>query len=157
MRVFVRVPQTYAPRVHTGVSAAIEIAEFSNERFQGKVVRTAEAIDPATRTLLTEIDVPNPAGKLLPGAFAQVHFQGNTNVDKLTIPVSAILFRAAGPQAAVVAANQVVELRKLAIGRDYGTTVEILAGLTPQDRVVANPSDSLEDGQKVELAGGARP
>jgi RND family efflux transporter MFP subunit len=154
LRVFVSVPQAYAQSVHAGVGAAVEIAEFARGRVQGRVVRTADAIDPATRTLLTEIDVPNPAGKLLPGAFAQVHFPGNANVSKLTVPVNAILFRAEGPRAAVVGPQGVVELRKLAIGRDYGTSLEILGGLGSQDRVVINPSDSLEDGQSVQLAQG---
>ena len=156
LRVFVSVPQAYAPSVHEGVKAAIEIAEFAHGRVQGKVVRTADAIDPATRTLLTEIDVPNPDGKLLPGSFAQVHFAGSANASKLTLPVSAILFRAEGPRAAVVGANRTIELRKLAIGRDYGTAVEILGGLSPLDQVVTNPSDSLEDGQSVQLAEGGQ-
>jgi multidrug efflux pump subunit AcrA (membrane-fusion protein) len=116
-----------------------------------KVVRTAEAIDPATRTLLTEVDVPNKEGRLLPGSFGEVHFAVGSGVNKVTIPVNAMLFRAEGPRVAVVGSSGKVELRPINIGRDYGTTLEILGGVLPTDQIVVNPADSLEDGQRVNV------
>jgi multidrug efflux pump subunit AcrA (membrane-fusion protein) len=118
-------------------------------------VRNADSIDPTTRTLLTEIDVPNPKGALLPGAYAQVRFDLSIKVANLSVPVNALMFRAEGARAAVVDANGKVHLRPVTIGRDYGTTLEIVAGLQPSDSVVLNPSDSLEDGQQVAIAQGA--
>ena len=117
-------------------------------------MRTAEAIDPATRTLNTEIDVPNGQGRLLPGSYAQVHFALKEQVQRLTVPANALLFRAEGPRAAVVGSGSKVQLRPVAIGRDFGTTVEIVSGLEQSDAVVLSPSDSLEDGQLVRIAGG---
>jgi RND family efflux transporter MFP subunit len=128
------------------------LQEFPGEKFFGKVVRTAEAIDPATRTLLTEVDVPNKDGRLLPGSFGEVHFAVGSGVNKVTIPVNAMLFRAEGPRVAVVGSSGKVQLRPINIGRDYGATLEILGGVSPTDRIVINPADSLEDGQQVNLA-----
>jgi multidrug efflux pump subunit AcrA (membrane-fusion protein) len=116
------------------------------------VARTADAIDPATRTLNTEVDVPNKDGKLLPGSFGQVHFATGTSVPRITIPVNAMLFRAEGPQAAVVDKDGKVHLRPITIGRDFGTTIEILGGIDASDRIIVNPSDSLEEGQQVHIA-----
>jgi multidrug efflux pump subunit AcrA (membrane-fusion protein) len=116
-------------------------------------VRTADAIDPATRTLLTEIDVPNPTGKILPGAYAQVHFAAKVDVPRITVPINTLLFRAEGPRAAVVDSDNKVHLRPVTIGRDYGSAVEILTGLDANDQVVVNPADSLEDGQQVTIGG----
>lgn len=154
IRVYVNVPEIYAPSVRPGVRAAIEIPSLNGQKFYGNVVRNAEAIDPGTRTLLTETDVPNPKGELLPGAYAQVHFDLSIRTDRLSVPVNALLFRAEGTRAAVVDANGKVHLQPVTIGRDYGTTVEILAGLKPDDSVVLNPSDSLEEGQQVSVRQG---
>ena len=154
IRVYVNVPEIYAPSVRPGVRAAIEIPSSSGQKFYGNVVRNAEAIDPGTRTLLTETDVPNPKSELLPGAYAQVHFDLNIRTERLSVPVNALLFRAEGTRAAVVDANRKVHLQPVTIGRDYGTTVEILAGLKPEDSVVLNPSDSLEEGQQVSVRQG---
>jgi hypothetical protein len=115
------------------------------------VARTAEAIDPATRTLLTEVDVPNHDGRLLPGSFGEVHFAIGSNVQKLTVPVNAMLFRSAGAQVAVVGSDHKIELRPLTIGRDYGTSLEVLGGLSVNDQIVVNPPDSLEQGQQVNV------
>ena len=122
--------------------------------FTGSVVRTADAIDPATRTLNTEIDVPNPKGQLLAGSYAQVHLALKEQVQRLTVPSNALLFRAEGPRAAVVGADSKVQLRPVAIGRDFGNTVEILSGLEQSDAIVVSPSDSLENGQVVRIAQG---
>ena len=126
--------------------------EFPGQKFIAKVTRTAESIDPNTRTLLTEVDVPNKDGRLLPGSFGEVHFAVGSNVNKVTVPVNAMLFRAQGPQVAVVGQDGKVQLRSISIGRDYGTTLEILGGVAIGDQIVINPADSLEDGQQVNLA-----
>jgi RND family efflux transporter MFP subunit len=149
LRVFSSVPQAYAPFIKNGARTTITLQEFPGQTFTGVVARTAEAIDPATRTLLTEVDLPNKDGRLLPGSFGEVHFAVGSGVDKVTIPVNTMLFRAEGPRVAVVGADNKVALRPINIGRDYGTTLEILGGVSPTDRIVVNPSDSLEDGQPV--------
>ncbi len=151
IRVFVNVPEIYAPLIHGGVQGNIELAALNGQHFSGKVVRTANAIDPATRTLYTEIDVPNPKGVLLPGAFAQVHFALNIQTRSLSLPVNALLFRAEGMRAAVVGSDGKIHLKPVVIGRDYGTSVEILGGVEQSDMVVLNPSDSLEEGQPVQV------
>ncbi len=153
IRVFVNVPQNYAPQIKTGVPGWIELQEYPGQKFTGKVARTADALDPATRTLTSEVDVPNKDGHLLPGSYGQVHFAiTNQQVVKLTVPVNAMLFRAEGPRVAVVGAGGKVQLRPITIGRDYGSTLEILGGINPGESVIINPSDSLEDGQQVNIS-----
>ncbi len=152
LRVYVSVPQAYAPMMKAGVQAAVTLQEFPGQKFTGTIARTADAIDTGTRTLLTEVDVPNKDGKLLPGSYGQVHFVTGNSVPRITIPVNAMLFRAEGPQAAVVGTNSKVQLHSIVIGRDYGNTIEILDGLEATDQVIINPSDSLEAGQQVHVA-----
>jgi membrane fusion protein, multidrug efflux system len=152
LRVFVSVPQSYAPSMKVGVKAVVTLQEFPGQKFLGTIARTADAIDPATRTLNTEVDVPNKDGKLLPGSFGQVHFATGTSVPRITIPVNAMLFRAQGPQVAVVDKDNKIRLRPISIGRDFGATLEIVGGLDVNDRFVINPSDSLEEGQTVHVA-----
>jgi multidrug efflux system membrane fusion protein len=152
LRVYTSVPQAYAPFIKVGAKTAVTLQEFPGQKFFGKVVRTAEAIDPSTRTLLTEVDVPNQNGRLLPGSFGEVHFSVGSGVNKVTVPVNAMLFRAEGARVAVVGPDGKVQLRPINIGRDYGTTLEILGGVSPTDQIVINPSDSLEDGQQVVVA-----
>ena len=152
LRVYVNVPQTDAPYIHKGMSAHIELREYPMQKFSGNVVRTASVIDPATRTLLTEIDVRNPHGRLMPGSFAQVHFAVAVQTTRISIPVNAILFRPEGPRVAVVGDDQRVHLKAITIGRDFGLKVEVLDGVGPSDRLVANPADSLEDGQQVNVS-----
>ena len=152
LRVYVSVPQTYAPNMKVGMKANVTLQEFPGQKFLGTVARTADAIDPATRTLNTEVDVPNKDSKLLPGSFGQVHFATGTSVPRITIPVNAMLFRAEGPQVAVVDKDGKVHLRPISIGRDFGATLEILGGLEMSDQIIINPSDSLEEGQKVHVA-----
>ena len=152
LRVYTSVPQAYAPFIKVGAKTFVTLQEFPGQRFVAIVARTAEAIDPATRTLLTEVDVPNKDGRLLPGSFGEVHFAVGNGVNKVTIPVNAMLFRAEGPRVAVVGPDNKVQLRPINIGRDYGTTLEILGGVSPTDKIVVNPADSLEDGQPVNVA-----
>jgi RND family efflux transporter MFP subunit len=152
LRVFVSVPQSYAPSVKVGMETSITLQELPGQKFKGKVARTSESIDPATRTLLTEIDVPNAEGRLLPGSFGQVHFAIPDNGSKVTIPVNTMLFREEGPRVGVVDQNGMVHLRPISIGRDFGSTLEILGGVDAKEQIIVNPSDSLEDGQKVQIA-----
>jgi multidrug efflux system membrane fusion protein len=152
LRVYVSVPQAYAPNIKVGMNATVTLQEFPGQKFTGIVARTADSIDPATRTLNTEVDVPNKDGKLLPGSFGQVHFATGTSVPRITIPVNAMLFRAEGPRVAVVDQNNKVHLHPINIGRDFGSTLEILGGLEVSDRIVINPSDSLDEGQQVHVA-----
>jgi multidrug efflux system membrane fusion protein len=152
LRVYVSVPQNYAPAIKTGMPAWVTLQERPGEKFTGTVVRTAEAIDPVTRTLLTEVDVPNRDGRLLPGSFGEVHFRPGIDVQKLTIPVNAMLFRQEGPRVAVVGSDGKVHLRPIVIGKDYGSTLEILGGVEIGDRIIVNPADSIEEGQQVNVA-----
>jgi multidrug efflux system membrane fusion protein len=151
LRVFVSVPQSYAPAIHIGSEAWVTLEEMPGQKFSGKVTHTADAIDPATRTLLTEVDVSNRNGKLLPGSFGQVHFAQTTKSEQLLVPVNAMLFRKEGPRLAVVGNDGKVQLRPIAIGKDFGTTLEILEGISKDDHVIINPSDSIEDGQQVNV------
>ncbi len=152
LRVYVSVPQTNAADIHRGQKAHLELNEFPGQKFEGTVVRTADSIDPATRTLLTEIDVPNKQGTILPGAYAQVHFGVKVSGTHLTVPGNALLFRGEGPRAAVVGSDNHVHLSPVTIGRDYGTSVEILSGVSETDKIVLNPPDSLEEGEQVQIA-----
>jgi RND family efflux transporter MFP subunit len=156
IRIYVNVPEVDSPSIHKGVKVNIDVPALVGEHFTGSVVRTADAIDPATRTLNTEIDVPNPKGQLLPGSYAQVHLALKQQVQRLTVPSNALLFRAEGPRAAVVGEGSKVQLRPVAIGRDFGNTVEIVSGLEQSDAVVVSPSDSLENGQIVRVAQGSK-
>jgi membrane fusion protein, multidrug efflux system len=152
LRVYVSVPQNYAPAIKNGMEAFVTLPELPGQKFKGTVARTAESIDMTTRTLLTEVDVPNKDGRLLPGSFGEVHFQSVTNAQGITIPVNAMLFRQEGPRVAVVDSDGKVRLRPITIGHDYGNTLEILGGVQLQDRIIINPADSLEEGQQVNVA-----
>jgi multidrug efflux system membrane fusion protein len=152
LRVYTSVPQAYASYIKVGAKTTVTLQEFPGQKFFGKVARTAESIDPATRTLLTEVDVPNQDGRLLPGSFGEVHFAVGSGVNKVTIPVNAMLFRAEGPRVAVIGPGGKIQLRPINIGRDYGATLEVLGGVSSTDQVVINPADSLEDGQQVNVA-----
>jgi RND family efflux transporter MFP subunit len=155
IRAFVGVPQTFAPSIHTGQHACLELAEMSGDKFCGQVARTADSIDPGTRTLRTEVDVPNPAGKLLPGAYAEVHFDVKVSGNLLSLPVTALLFRPDGVMVAVVGSDNKIQLKRVIIGRDYGSSVEVLQGLDASDAIVNNPPDSMEAGQEVHVTSAA--
>ncbi len=151
IRVYLSVPENYAPSIRAGLGAYLELTQFPGQKFEGKVVRTSESIDTGTRTLLTEVDVPNHNSALLPGGYAQVHLQVQVTGARLAVPVNALLFRSEGLRAVVVDANHKTHLRSLTIGRDYGTTLEVLQGLEAGDWIVLNPADSLEEGQEVRV------
>ena len=151
LRVYVSVPQTFAPTMHVGLKACLQLQELPGRKFCGQTVRTADAIDPGTRTLLTEVDVPNSSGTLLSGAYAQVHFEAMLSGQRLSLPINALLFRPEGTMAAVVGPDNLIRLQRLSIGRDFGNSVEVLQGITEQDAVVINPPDALEPGEKVNV------
>jgi RND family efflux transporter MFP subunit len=151
IRVYLSVPETSAPSIHAGLGAYLELTQYPGQKFEGRVARTAEAIDPGTRTLLTEVDVPNHNSALLPGGYAQVHLQVKVTGARLQVPVNALLFRSEGLRAIVVDASHKLHLKPLTIGRDYGTTLEVLQGLDASDWIVLNPADSLEEGQEVRV------
>ena len=152
LRVYVYVPQSYSAFVEVGSKAYLDFADHPGEKFEGKVVNIAGALDPATRTLQTEIQVDNTAGRLFPGAFANVHLFLPLKKTPMVIPVNTILFRKEGSQVGVVDQNGIVHLKNVTFGQDYGTTLEVTSGITAADRIVVNPSDSLADGAKVEVA-----
>ena len=149
LRVYVNVPQAYSRDVRPGATAELTLAEFPGRRFAGKIVRSADAIDPASRTLLTEVDVNNPSGELLPGAFLSVHLHLSSTVGTVIIPVNSLIFRSEGLRVAVLQGNH-AELVPVTLGRDYGTEVEVLSGVTAEDEVIENPSDSLTSGTEVQ-------
>ena len=154
LRVFVRVPQATARGVAPGQMAELTIQELPGRSFPAKVVRTSGAMSADSRTLLTELEVDNTPGEILAGTYAQVRFNEMKLDPPLTLPSNTLLFRAEGTQVGVVGADNKVELRIVAMGRDFGPTVEILGGVTARDRVILNPSDSLVSGSTVRVAGG---
>ena len=151
LRVYVNVPQAYSRDVRPGAHADLTQAEFPGRKFNGTIVRSSDSIDPTSRTLLTEVDVDNPSGELLPGAFLSVHLKLSSKAGTVVVPVNALIFRSQGMQVAVVRGNK-AELAPIAIGRDYGNEVEVLSGVTAQDRIIENPSDSLTSGTEVRVA-----
>jgi RND family efflux transporter MFP subunit len=151
IRVYVNVPEVYASAVHAGLGAYLELQQYPGQKFEGKVVRSADSIDRSTRTLLTEVDVPNKAGQLLPGGYAQVHLQMKVTGARLQVPVNALLFRSEGLRVVVVDANHKTHLQPLMIGRDYGTSLEVIQGLQASDWIVLNPPDSLDEGVQVNV------
>jgi len=151
LRVYANVPEADSKDIAPGVSVDLETPEVHGNKFSGQVVRTAGAIDPASRTLLTEIRVPNPKLALVPGQFGEVTFHLHNSKPTLIIPASTVLFRAQGTQVALVQNNGSVHIQNIQIGRDFGNSVEVLSGLTPDDSVIENPSDSITDGTLVSV------
>ena len=151
LRVYVNVPEIYSRLTKPGLKADLTLAEYPDRRFEGTLVRTASAIDQASRTLLVEIEVNNPTGELLSGAYAEVHLKLPGNISTFTIPVNTLLFRSEGLRIAVVKDGK-AELTPVTLGRDYGSEVEVLTGLNGDENLVVNPADSLVSGQQVRLA-----
>jgi RND family efflux transporter MFP subunit len=151
LRVFVAVPEVYAPDIHNGDTATLTLDEYPGQQFVGTIARNSNAIDQSSRTLNVEVDVANPDGKLLPGAYVFVHFKVPQQQLMLAIPSNTLLFRAQGLQVAV-AKNGHVHLQNVTIGKDDGKTVEIASGLSASDAVIVDPSDSIAEGQSVNVA-----
>jgi RND family efflux transporter MFP subunit len=152
MRVFVNVPEQYSQAAKPGLTADLTLAEFPNRRFAGKLTRTSNSIDPGTRTLRIEVDVDNPTGELFPGAYAQVHLKLPNGSPVFILPVSALIFQAAGLQVATVDANNKAVIKAVTLGRDYGSEVEVVTGIAGGDKVITNPPDSVVDGELLRIA-----
>ncbi len=148
LRVFVAVPEVHSRAARPGAAATLTLDEYPGRSFSGTLVRTSNAIDPASRTLLTEIDVLNPAGELLPGAYVSVHLKLPRFIRSVTVPSNTLLFRSEGLRVALVRDGQ-VQLAAVKLGRDYGNTVEVISGLQASDAVVLDPADSLVSGTPV--------
>jgi RND family efflux transporter MFP subunit len=150
LRVFVAVPQLYSQAVRPGATASLTLDEFPGKTFAGTIARNSNSIDPASRTLLVEVDVDNRSGTLFPGAYVRVRLKLPQTVSSVTIPANTLLFRSEGLRVGVVR-NGRAELVPVTIGRDYGSSVEVVSGLQPTDRVILNPSDSLISGTTVQV------
>jgi RND family efflux transporter MFP subunit len=150
LRLFVAVPEVYSRAAKNGARASLTLDEFPGEKFTGTLVRNSNSIDPASRTLNTEVDVENPTGRLLPGAYVSVHLKLPEVVRSVTIPANALLFRSEGLRVGVVRNGQAV-LVPIAIGRDFGSTVEVVSGLNRSESVILNPTDSLISGTPVHV------
>jgi RND family efflux transporter MFP subunit len=151
IRAYVTVPETYSQQVVDGMTAALQITGLAGQPFTGRVIRNSHAIATTSHTLLVEIDVPNPTGKLMPGAYADVHIHVHQPVRSMLIPGGAVLYQAAGPQVAIVNQAGKVELRKVSLGRDLGTSIEITSGINAGDAIIASPPDYLVNGMKVSI------
>jgi RND family efflux transporter MFP subunit len=151
LRVYVQVPQNYAPYAQIGLDATLEFAERPGKRYPAKLVRRADAIDAASRAQRVQLEVDNAKGELLPGSYAQVHLQLPV-AHALRLPVNTLIFRSDGLQVATVDAQQRIALKPIKLGRDYGNEVEVVEGLSDADAVVLNPPDAIISGQAVRLA-----
>ena len=150
LRLFVAVPEVYSRAAQNGARASLTLDEFPGETFTGTLVRNSNSIDPASRTLNTEVEVDNPTGRLLPGAYVSVHLKLPEVVRSVTIPANALLFRSEGLRVGAVRNGQAV-LVPITIGRDFGSTVEVVSGLNRSESVILNPSDSLVSGTRVRV------
>ncbi len=151
LRTYVSVPEMYSQATKPGVQAYLTLDEFPGRKFFGKVVRNANSIDQSSRTLLVEVDVNNPTGELLPGSYVSVHLKLPSKIPAVTVPSNALLFRAEGLRVVSVTDGK-AELVPVIMGRDFGDSVELVAGIQHDDEIVVNPSDSIVNGQKVEIA-----
>jgi multidrug efflux pump subunit AcrA (membrane-fusion protein) len=149
--VYVNVPEEYSQATTTGLTADLTLAEFPGRQFTGKLVRTSEAINYATRTLTAEVDVRNPTGQLLSGSYAEVHFKVPGQVSTYTLPVDTLLFRREGLRVAIVKDGK-ADLVPVTPGRDFGDSVEIVSGLQGNESVIMSPPDSITAGEKVQIA-----
>ena len=150
LRVYVNVPEEYSQGIKTGMTADLSLAEFPGRKFQGKLVRTAEAINVTTRSLLVEIDVDNPSGTLLTGSYAEVHLAIPTQASTFLLPVNTLIFRSQGLHVAIVKEGKVA-LTAVTPGHDFGNEIEIVSGLKADDQVIVNPPDSIVAGQAVQI------
>jgi membrane fusion protein, multidrug efflux system len=151
LRVYVRVPQPFIHAIAPGQKAALTFQELPGRVFEARVTRTAGAVDPTSRTLQVELQVPNPRGEILAGSYAQVRFNEAAPANVLTLSDNALIFRSQGMQVAMVGADNKVHLHSVTLGRDFGDTVEVLDGLKADDRVIDNPPDSIADGMTVQV------
>ena len=151
LRVYINVPQQYSQAAKPGLTADLTLAEFPGRKFKGQLVRTANAIDQASRTLLVEVDVNNTTGELLPGGYTEVHLKLPETVPTFILPVNTLIFRSQGLQIATVQDGK-ASLAPIVLGRDFGSEVEVVSGLSGQESVMVNPPDSLVEGEQVQIA-----
>jgi RND family efflux transporter MFP subunit len=151
LRVFVNVPEVYSRAAQAGLHAELTLKEFPDRRFTGTLTRTAHSIDVSSRTLLTEVDVDNAKGELLPGSYCEVHIKLPGATSTLKLPVNAVIFKSDGVQVATVEHGNKIALKTVALGRDFGGTIEVVSGLDMRDSVVINPPDSIAEGQTVRV------
>jgi RND family efflux transporter MFP subunit len=151
LRVYTNVPEVYAQTLHRGMKIDLTFPEHPGKIYAGTLVRTADAIDPASRTLLAEVDVNNRSGELLPGSLAQVHFKTPTAGVTFIVPTAALIFRRDGMELAKVVDGDQARMVHVVIGEDDGATVQIISGLQPGDKIIQDPPDSLIDGEKVDV------
>lgn len=156
LRVFIDVPESYARGVRIGMPATVTLSSYGTKPFPGNVARTADALDPDTRTLRTEIDVDNAGQALVPGVYANVKLALATATHDFIVPANTLLFRSEGLRIALVDAQQRVHLQPVTLGRDFGNTLEVTSGLDARDRIILNPADSLHEGEPVRVAGDDR-
>src|SRR6202790_1319073 len=156
LRVYVNVPEEYSRGIKVGMTADLALAEFPGRTFQGKLVRTADAINVTTRTLLIEIDVANPTSTLLTGSYAEVHLKVTTQPSTFIIPVNTLIFRSEGLRVGIVKDGKVA-LTAVTPGHDFGNQIEIVSGLKPDDQIILNPPDSIVTGQQVQIVQAALP
>jgi len=152
LRVYVRVPQSLIHTISAGQKAALTFQDLPGRVFEATVTRTAGAVDSSSRTLQVELQVPNPRGEILSGSYAQVSFNESAAADVLVLPDKAFIFRAQGMQAAILGDDGKAHLRSITLGRDFGSTVQVVAGLKATDRVILNPPDGIADGMAVRVA-----
>ena len=152
LRVYVSVPQVYSQAAKPGLTANLTLSEFPGRTFEGKLVRTASAIDPSSRTLLVEIAVNNPTGQLFTGSYAEVHLKLPTAASAFILPVNTLLFRSEGLRVAAVGEGQKVELKQITLGHDFGSEVEVIAGLDGNENIIVNPPDSVVNGETVRIS-----
>jgi RND family efflux transporter MFP subunit len=157
LRVYVFAPQENAPSIHEGLAAKIVLQEYPGQEFDGKVTRTAGALDPQTRTMQVEVQVPNQQGKLYSGMYGQVKFLLPDDNAPIVVPADAFVFRAQGPQVVTVTNDNRIHWQKISVGRDFGTQLEVLNGLKENAEVVMNPTDDLREGIEVQVKGAEKP
>ena len=157
LRVYVFAPQENAPSIHEGLAAKIVLQEYPGQEFDGKVTRTAGALDPQTRTMQVEVQVPNQQGKLYAGMYGQVKFLLPDDNAPIVVPADAFVFRAQGPQVVTVTNDNRIHWQKISVGRDFGTQLEVLNGLKENTEVVMNPTDDLREGIQVQVKGDEKP
>lgn len=152
LRVYVRVPEAFAAVTKPGLDADLRFAEHANRTFSARVVRTSNALDPIVRTLQVELELDNAKSEIFPGAYAEVHFKIPAGAETLRLPANTVLFRSAGLQVATLDSQRRVTLKSIVQGRDFGNTIEVVSGLSPNEVVVLNPPDSITDGVEVRIA-----
>jgi RND family efflux transporter MFP subunit len=152
LRVFVNVPEVHAQAVHEGLVAELRLTQLPGRTFKGTLAHTARAIDVASRTMLVELDVPNPSGELLAGSYAEAHIKLPSGASTYRLPVNTLMFRSDGLKVGLVKDGNRVAMASIAVGRDFGSEVEVLSGVSADDKVILDPPDSLEEGQIVRIA-----